>query len=33
MIHEHGRLAMADISTFEEALQAQEDGFDLCLRL
>ena len=29
MIHEHGRLAMADISTFEEALQAQEDGFDL----
>ena len=29
MIHDHGRLAMADISTFEEALQAQEDGFDL----
>ncbi len=29
MIHEHGRLTMADISTFEEALQAQEDGFDL----
>ena len=26
---ELGRLAMADISTFEEALQAQEDGFDL----
>ncbi|MFR2689807.1 MAG: N-acetylmannosamine-6-phosphate 2-epimerase, partial [Enterococcus faecium] len=29
MIHDHSRLAMADISTFEEALQAQEDGFDL----
>ncbi|MEK4256738.1 N-acetylmannosamine-6-phosphate 2-epimerase [Enterococcus sp. FSL W8-0510] len=29
MIHDHGRLAMADISTFAEALQAQEDGFDL----
>ncbi len=33
MIHEHGRLAMADISTFEEALQAQEDVLIFCLRL
>lgn len=29
MIHDGNRLAMADISTFEEAVQAKEDGFDL----
>lgn len=29
MIHENGRLAMADCSTFEECRQAQEDGFDI----
>lgn len=29
LIHKHNRLAMADISTFEEALVAQKLGFDL----
>lgn len=29
LIHQHNRLAMADVSTFEEALQAQKAGFDL----
>lgn len=28
LIHQHGRLAMADCSTLEEALMAQEIGFD-----
>lgn len=28
-IHEAGRLAMADVSTFEEALAAEKDGFDI----
>lgn len=28
-IHRSGRLAMADISTLSEALQAEKDGFDL----
>lgn len=27
-IHEHGRLAMADISTLDEAIQAEKLGFD-----
>ena len=27
-IHEHGRLAMADISTIDEAVAAEELGFD-----
>ncbi|MFQ6794149.1 MAG: N-acetylmannosamine-6-phosphate 2-epimerase [Thomasclavelia sp.] len=29
MIHEHNRLAMADCSTYEECLKAQEMGFDI----
>lgn len=29
MIHEHGRLAMADCSTYEECLKAEEMGFDI----
>lgn len=29
MIHEHGKLAMADVSTYEEAVNAEEVGFDL----
>ena len=29
MIHESGKLALADISTFEEAVNAQNVGFDL----
>lgn len=29
MIHENGRLAMADCSTYEECLMAQEIGFDI----
>ncbi len=29
MIHENGRLAMADCSTFEECRQAEKDGFDI----
>ncbi|MCK9288989.1 MAG: N-acetylmannosamine-6-phosphate 2-epimerase [Acholeplasmatales bacterium] len=28
-IHEKGRLAMADVSNYQEALQAQKDGFDI----
>lgn len=28
-IHQSGRLAMADISTLSEALQAEKDGFDI----
>lgn len=28
-IHQAGRLAMADVSTLSEALQAQRDGFDI----
>ncbi len=29
MIHENGRLAMADCSTFEECEMAEKDGFDI----
>lgn len=29
LIHENGRLAMADCSTFEECEQAEKDGFDI----
>lgn len=29
LIHEHGRLAMADCSTYEECQKAQEMGFDI----
>ena len=29
IIHEHGRLAMADCSTYEECVVAQEIGFDI----
>jgi N-acylglucosamine-6-phosphate 2-epimerase len=28
LIHEHGKLAMADISTYEEAIYAEQIGFD-----
>lgn len=29
MIHDHGRLAMADCSTFEECMEAERIGFDV----
>lgn len=29
LIHEHGRLAMADCSTYEECVEAQNMGFDI----
>jgi N-acylglucosamine-6-phosphate 2-epimerase len=29
LIHDNGRLAMADISNFEEGIKAEKDGFDL----
>lgn len=29
MIHDHGRLAMADCSTYEECVEAQKIGFDI----